>query len=87
MALGKKTGGRRPGSPNKLGRDVREAILKVADDLGGPERLLSWAREAPENEKIFWSSIYPKLLPRDMNIGVSSVGLESLICGDSGSND
>lgn len=82
MALGKKTGGRLPGSPNKLSSDVRDAILQVADDLGGPGRLLSWAREAPENERTFWANIYPKLLPRDMNIGVSKVGLESLICGD-----
>jgi len=87
MALGKKTGGRRPGSPNKLTRDVREAILKVADDLGGPERLLSWAREAPENERAFWANIYPKLLPRDMNIGASKVGLESLIVGENGNNE
>lgn len=87
MALGKKTGGRLPGSPNKLSSDVREAILKVADDLGGPKRLLSWAREAPENERIFWANIYPKLLPRDMNIGVSQVGLESLICGANADKD
>lgn len=80
MALGKKTGGRRPGSPNRLTRDVREAILQVADDLGGPERLLAWAREAPENERTFWANIYPKLLPRDVT--VASIGLESLICGD-----
>lgn len=87
MALGKKTGGRLPGSPNKLTSEVRDAILKVADDLGGPERLLSWAQEAPENERTFWASIYPKLLPRDMNIGVSGVSLESLISGDNGDND
>lgn len=79
MALGKKTGGRRLGSPNKLGRDVRQAILQVADDLGGQERLLAWVKEAPENEKIFWANIYPKLLPRDMNIGVTKIGLEELI--------
>jgi len=87
MALGKKTGGRLPGSPNRMTSEVRDAILRVADDLGGPERMLSWAREAPENEKIFWSSIYPKLLPRDMNIGVSGVSLESLIAGGNGDND
>lgn len=87
MALGKKTGGRRPGSPNKLTHDVREAILKVADDLGGPERLVSWARESPENERTFWANIYPKLLPRDMHIGVSKISLESLIAGDDGNTD
>lgn len=81
MALGKKTGGRRPGSPNKLTHDVREAILKVADELGGPKRLVSWARESPENEKVFWANIYPKLLPRDMNVAVTQSKLELLVTG------
>lgn len=31
--------------------------------MGGGTRLEAWAREAPENEKAFWTSIYPKLLP------------------------
>ncbi|MHB1091451.1 hypothetical protein [Thiobacillus sp.] len=87
MALGKKTGGRLPGSPNRMTSEVRDAILRVADDLGGPERMLSWAREAPENEKIFWSRIYPKLLPRDMNVAVTQTRLESLVAGDDGDND
>lgn len=87
MALGKKTGGRLPGSPNRMTSEVRDAILKVADDLGGPERMLSWAREAPEHEKIFWSSIYPKLLPREMNIGVSGISLESLVSGGHDGNE
>ncbi len=81
MALGKKTGGRRTGSPNKLTHDVREAILKVADELGGPKRLVSWARESPENEKVFWANIYPKLLPRDMNVAVTQSKLELLVTG------
>jgi hypothetical protein len=25
--------------------------------------LTAWAREAPENERAFWATIYPKLLP------------------------
>lgn len=79
MALGKKTGGRRPGSPNKLASDVREAILNVADGLGGQKRLLAWAKEAPENERIFWSNIYVKLLPRDVSVAVNKIGLEDLI--------
>lgn len=82
MALGKKTGGRRPGSPNRLTSDVRDVILKVANDLGGQKRMLSWVRESPDNEKLFWVNIYPKLLPRDMNIGVTKMSLEELIVGD-----
>jgi hypothetical protein len=31
--------------------------------LGGTDRLIAWAQEDPLNERAFWSSIYPKLLP------------------------
>jgi hypothetical protein len=24
---------------------------------------VDWAKEAPENERVFWGTIYPKLLP------------------------
>ena len=55
--------GRPKGTPNKLTASVKEAIESAAQGLGGAARLEAWAREAPENEKVFWSSIYPKLLP------------------------
>lgn len=38
-------------------------IEEVAHNLGGAERLTIWAQEAPENERAFWATIYPKLLP------------------------
>lgn len=56
-----------PGRPKGL-RDRRtttamEAIALAAEALGGHNRLVSWAKEAPENERTFWGTIYPKLLP------------------------
>lgn len=64
MAKGQKTGGgTRKGVPNKLTVSVKEAIEAAAQGLGGGTRLEAWAREAPENEKAFWTNIYPKLLP------------------------
>ena len=27
------------------------------------DRLVEWAKEDPQNEKAFWASVYPKLLP------------------------
>lgn len=64
MAKGQKTGGgTRKGVPNKLTVSVKEAIEAAAQGLGGGTRLEAWAREAPENEKAFWTTIYPKLLP------------------------
>ena len=55
--------GRPKGVPNKLTASVKEAIEFAAQGLGGATRLTEWAKEAPENEKVFWSSIYPRLLP------------------------
>ena len=42
---------------------VKDAIAAAADGLGGTERLIEWAKEDPLNERAFWTSIYPKLLP------------------------
>lgn len=66
MAHGTKTGGRKKGVPNKITQDVREAILKVADGLGGAEGMLEWAQSDPVNARIFWSQIYPKVLPKEI---------------------
>lgn len=55
--------GRPKGSPNKLGKAAKDVIAAAAEDLGGKDRLVAWAKSAPENEKAFWSTIYPKLLP------------------------
>lgn len=58
-----KTGGRVAGTRNKTTRTAMEAIAYAAEKLGGADRLHQWSQEAPENEKVFWGTIYPKLLP------------------------
>jgi hypothetical protein len=67
MATRQKTGGRKKGTPNKLTSTAREAISFAANKMGGGERLYEWAISAPENERAFWTSIYPKLVPIDVN--------------------
>lgn len=49
--------------PNKTTQTAKEAIALAAEGLGGTGRLIAWAQEDPLNERAFWSSIYPKLLP------------------------
>lgn len=66
MAAGKKTGGRQKGTPNKLTQDAKEAIEFVAQGLGGAEGMLIWAQEDKTNERIFWSTIYPRILPKEV---------------------
>jgi hypothetical protein len=55
--------GRPLGSHNKLTRSAREAIEYCALQLGGGQRLYRWCKESKTNERTFWSSIYPRLLP------------------------
>ena len=39
MALGKKTGGRKTGVPNKLTTGAKEVIAQVAENIGGVARM------------------------------------------------
>lgn len=55
--------GRPKGVPNKTTTMAKEAIAFAAEGLGGGQGLLDWARSDPANEKVFWGTIYPKLLP------------------------
>lgn len=63
MAQGVKTGGRVKGTPNKTTQAAKDAIAQAAEELGGAERLVAWAKEDPKNEHSFWTTVYPKLLP------------------------
>lgn len=46
---------------------ARDALALAAERLGGVERLVAWVQEDPGNEKTFWSSLYPKLLPLQLS--------------------
>ena len=55
--------GRPKGSANKTTQAAKDAIAQAAEELGGADRLVAWVKEDPANEKVFWGTIYPKLLP------------------------
>lgn len=55
--------GRPKGSVNKTTRAAKELIAAVAEGLGGAERMLEWCQESAANERAFWTGIYPKLIP------------------------
>jgi len=55
--------GRPKGAVGKTTASAKEAIQLAAEGLGGAERLIAWAKEDPLNERVFWGSIYTKLLP------------------------
>jgi hypothetical protein len=55
--------GRPKGALNKTTQSAKDAIAEAAQELGGATRLVEWIKEDPSNEKVFWGTIYPKLLP------------------------
>ena len=59
----KKGPGRPKGSPNKVNKAAKDAIADAAEALGGSARLVDWVKEDPLNERAFWTTIYPKLVP------------------------
>lgn len=69
MAAGRKTGGRKKGTPNKVTAQAKDAIAYAGDALGGGERLVAWVKESPENERVFWAQIYTKLIPHQLETG------------------
>lgn len=65
LGIGKGTPGpgRKKGVPNRTTTAAKEAIALAAEGLGGTQRLVEWAKEDPLNERAFWATIYPKLIP------------------------
>lgn len=63
IGKGKAGPGRPKGVPNRTTQSAKDAIAFAADALGGGQRLVDWVKEDEANEKAFWTTIYPKLLP------------------------
>jgi hypothetical protein len=59
----KKIAGRVAGTPNKRTVFVKGVLEDAAIEIGGLSRLVAWIQEAPENEYAFWTSMFMRLLP------------------------
>jgi hypothetical protein len=55
--------GRPKGALNRTTALAKDAIALAAEGLGGSDRLIAWAKEDAQNERVFWGQIYTKLLP------------------------
>ena len=84
--------GRPKGSVNKTTAAAKDMIAQAAERLGGVDRTVAWAQSDPENEKAFWVSMFPRLLPvqvanpegetfKTEEVGQASAKLASLIAG------
>lgn len=58
--------GRPKGAVNKTTTTAKEAIQLAAEGLGGFKRMIQWAGEDPLNERVFWSNIYPRIVPHQV---------------------
>lgn len=70
-----KTGGRKPGTPNKLSGQAKENIVAVFNRLGGTDGMAAWASE---NQTQFYT-IYAKLLPIEATLTGENGGPIQLI--------
>ena len=55
--------GRVKGVPNKTTTLAKTAIAEAFDKLGGTDALVAWAKRSDDHLKVFYGTIYPKLLP------------------------
>jgi hypothetical protein len=64
---GERPVGRAKGVSNKrtvrLRRALQEVIETAAYQIGSVERLVTWIKEDPINERLFWSQMWIRLLP------------------------
>lgn len=77
MAKGRKTGGRKQGTPNKAA-DLRAMIEGALSEAGGQAYLLTQARECPAS----FLKLIGMLLPKDVNHGGNVDLVHRLVIGD-----
>jgi len=63
MAKGIKTGGRKPGSLNKVTSTVKDNVVAVFNEIGGTKEMAKWAKE---NRTEFYR-LYAKLIPTEVH--------------------
>ena len=62
MARGKFTGGRKPGTPNKLTVAFKSAVLTTYDAIGGDVAFAAWAKKNPTE----YYKIAARLIPHEI---------------------
>jgi hypothetical protein len=69
MAIGRKTGGRQKGTPNKVTTDLRETINSIISDALTPEAL---AALTPDKRADLIIRLLPYVLPKYADIAAES---------------
>ncbi len=78
MTIGRKTGGRSRGTPNKFTTELKEMIEGALSDLGGRK----WLAKAGKENPAAFLALLAKLIPRDLHLsGEVRHTLEDIIAG------
>ncbi|MCY1392264.1 hypothetical protein D3C76_753420 [compost metagenome] len=59
MAVGRKTGGRQKGTPNRATKEVKDALAEAFVKLGGVPALVRWGRDEPGEFYKLWARMLP----------------------------
>lgn len=68
---GKKTGGRKSGTPNKMTTSAKAAFEFAFAELGGADGLADWARD---NQGEFYR-LFARLIPKPLELGTDAGAL------------
>lgn len=66
----KKTGGRKPGVPNRMSLTVKQSVLDAFEELGGVQYLLQVAKDDPKT----FCAMLAKIIPSDINADIKASG-------------
>jgi hypothetical protein len=66
MAPGRKTGGRKKGTPNKISTSVKDALGEAFAQLGDVAGLVKWAKAEPNRGDFY--RLWIKMLPQEMKV-------------------
>lgn len=71
MALGKKTGGRQKGTPNKQTKEVKQCLIDAYERLGGVDGMVEWAQQSESNLGDFYK-LWVRVMPAELNADMTS---------------
>lgn len=68
-----KTGGRKPGSMNKVTVEVKTALEQAFDQLGGVPALVTWGKTNPSEFYKLWARMLPKEIKAEVETDAKGV--------------
>lgn len=84
MAKGKKTGGRKAGTPNKTTREVKAALEACYEAIGGDVNFAAWAAVNSTEFYKLWAKLIPVQVNHADNEGEKLDGFKVILVGKAG---